>query len=47
MGHFKAEGGGMGCHVIPIAETTNSGLKFFKWLQRFVRRLASKGHVNG
>lgn len=36
VGRFKAEGGGNNGHVIPIAGTTNSGIQFFLWAQRFV-----------
>lgn len=47
VGRFKAEGGGTGCHVIPIAGTTKSGIRFFEWSQRFIRRLADGGHTTG
>lgn len=39
VGRFKAEGGGEGCHVIPIAGITGSGVHIFEWTQRFVGRL--------
>ena len=29
--------------MIPIAGTTNSGIQFFKWTQRFLNRLALDG----
>ena len=35
VGRFKAEGGGIGGHIIPIAGMTSSGINFFKWAQRF------------
>ena len=33
--------------MIPIAGTTNSGITFFTWTQRFINRLASDGRVEG
>ena len=47
VGRFKAEGGGIGGHVIPIAARTNSGLEFFKWTQRFVRIVVEHGRTEG
>ena len=47
VGRFKMEGGGIGGHVIPIAGTTNSGVEFFKWAQRFVFTLQQNGRMDG
>ena len=47
VGRFKAHDGQLGCYIIPIAGTTNSGITFFKWTQRFVGRLAMDGHCQG
>ena len=47
VGRFKAEGGGEGCHVIPIACETRSGLRPLVWAQRFVKRLEEEGHTRG
>jgi hypothetical protein len=47
VGRFKAEDGIAGCYMIPIAGTTNSGIKFFTWTQRFIGRLAQDGIVEG
>ena len=47
VGHFKNEGGGVGGHVIPIAGTTDSGLEFFKWTQRFVYCQTKAGRSEG
>lgn len=47
VGRFKAHNGLLGCYMIPIAGTTNSGIKFFEWTQRFVGRLASMGRIDG
>ena len=47
VGRFKAEGGGIGGHVIPIAATTNSGIEFYKWAQRFVTILMEHGRSEG
>ena len=33
VGRFKAHHGNLGCYMIPIAGTTNSGIKFFDWTQ--------------
>ena len=47
VGRFKMEGGGIGGHVIPIAGTTNSGVEFFKWAQRFAFILQQNGRTDG
>jgi hypothetical protein len=47
VGRFKAHDGQLGCYMVPIAGTTNSGVTFFKWTQRFVGRLAMDGHCQG
>ena len=47
VGRFKAEGGAAGNHIVPIAGTTKSGIKFFRWTQRFVRRLEEEGFIDG
>ena len=47
VGRFKAHDGKLGCYMIPIAGTTNSGIEFFKWTQRFVGSLAMEGHYDG
>ena len=47
VGRFKAHHGNLGCYMIPIAGTTNSGIKFFDWTQRFINRLGSLGQVDG
>jgi hypothetical protein len=47
VGRFKAHDGQLGCYMIPIAGTTNSGISFFKWTQRFVGRLALAGYTDG
>jgi hypothetical protein len=39
--------GQLGCYMVPIAGTINSGITFFKWTQRFVGRLAMDGHCQG
>ena len=41
------KGGGIGGHVIPIAGTTKSGIKFFKWAQRFCFTFISNGRAVG
>ena len=33
--------------MIPIAGTTQSGIKFFTWTQRFLGRLAVEGYTDG
>jgi hypothetical protein len=47
VGRFKAHGGVAGCYMIPIAGTTNSGIQFFRWTQRFVIRLSREGITEG
>ena len=47
VGRFKAHGGVAGCYMIPIAGTTNSGITFFKWTQRFVLRACKGGRTDG
>jgi hypothetical protein len=47
VGRFKAHDGRLGCYMIPIAGTTQSGIIFFEWTQRFVGRLARDGHCDG
>jgi hypothetical protein len=44
---FKARHGVLDCYMIPIADTTFSGIQFFTWTQRFVRRLALEGFEEG
>ena len=47
VGRFKCEHGIAGCYMIPIAGTTNSGIKFFRWTQRFINKLGMKGRYDG
>ena len=47
IGRFKAHDGQAGCYMIPIAGTTDSGIEFFTWAQRFVNRLADEGLYKG
>ena len=47
VGRFKAHHGIAGCYMIPIAGTTNSGIKFFCWTQRFLVKLGSIGKTDG
>ena len=47
VGRFKAHHGMAGCYMIPIAGTTQSGIRFFSWTQRFIVHLGRKGLVNG
>ena len=47
VGRFKGEGGVAGCYMIPIAGTTDSGIPFFEWTQRFVVRLGMDGIDEG
>ena len=47
VGRFKAHHGMAGCYMIPIAGTTNSGIEFFRWTQRFIIHLARRGLENG
>jgi hypothetical protein len=43
VGRFKAHHGILDCYMIPIAELTFSGIRFFTWTQCFVQRLALEG----
>lgn len=47
VGRFKARNGVLDNYIIPIAGTTKSGLKFFKWTERFISRLELEGMENG
>lgn len=47
VGRFKMEDGRVGCHMIPIAGTTDHGIRFFLWTQRFIGRLAVEGWTSG
>ena len=47
VGRFKARGHLSDCYHIPIAGTTDSGVHFFTWTQRFINRLARKGVYEG
>lgn len=47
VGRFKARHGVLDCYMIPIAGLTTSGIPFFTWTQRFVRRLAQEGFEDG
>ena len=47
VGRFKARGGIADCYMVPIAGTTKSGMRFFCWTQRFVKRLALDGIHSG
>ena len=47
VGRFKAHDGIAGYYMIPIAGTTASGIKFFRWTQRFIRILSKAGHHDG
>ena len=40
VGRFKSEHGVDGCYMIPIARTTNSGITFFLWTQKFIAKLS-------
>ena len=46
VGRFKARNGVLGCFMIPIAGTTDSGITFFTCTQRFVIRLAKEGSLD-
>jgi hypothetical protein len=46
-GRFKNEHGVWGHYYIPIAGITGSGVLFFEWTQRFVRRLEKAGRIDG
>ena len=47
VGRFKAHNGVAGCYMIPIAGTTDSGIEFFKWAQRFITHLGYLGFEDG
>jgi len=47
VGRFKAHDGVAGCYMIPIAGTTDSGIRFFRWAQRFVNIISKDGRVDG
>jgi hypothetical protein len=47
MGRFKGQHGILDCYMIPIAGVTNSGIQFFTWTQRFLRRLGREGVEDG
>ena len=47
VGRFKAHGGVAGCYMIPIAGTTDSGIRFFEWTQRFLGYLGREGKTEG
>ena len=47
VGRFKSHDGIAGCYMIPIAGTTDSGITFFTWTQRFIRKLGAAGRVDG
>ncbi|KAL7466322.1 hypothetical protein ACHAXS_006627 [Conticribra weissflogii] len=47
VGRFKAQQGRLDNYMIPIAGTTNSGIRFFKWTQRFVGILQDHGIQDG
>ena len=47
VGRFKSEHGVDGCYMIPIAGTTNSGITFFQWTQRFIAKLSHEGRHEG
>ena len=47
VGRFKCHHGKAGCYMIPIAGTTNSGIRFFEWTRRFVMHLNARGTHEG
>ena len=47
VGRFKGHDGKLSCYMISIAGKTNSGIPFFEWTQRFVRRLELAGRKEG
>lgn len=47
VGKFKAEGGGTGRHVIPVAATTSSGLPNLRWARRMVEKMETLGRTTG
>ena len=47
VGRFKSYVGQAGRYMISIAGTTDSGIHFFKWTQRFLFALAQNGQEEG
>ena len=47
VGRFKSRNGILDCYMIPIAGTTDSGIRFMSWTQRFLARLEHEGHTDG
>ncbi len=47
VGRFKAQHGVLDCYMNPIAGLTRSGIQFFTWTQRFIRRLTLEGFEEG
>jgi hypothetical protein len=47
VGRFKNHDGQAGCYMIPIAGTTDSGIIFFTWTQRFLIALGKEGLYEG
>jgi hypothetical protein len=47
VGCFKGRHGILDCYMIPIAGVTSSGIQFFTWTQRFLRRLGQEGFEDG
>ena len=47
VGRFKAHNGIAGCYMIPIAGTTDSGIPFFEWAQRFTNIVSKGGRIDG
>ncbi len=47
VGRFKGLHGILDCYMIPIAGVTSSGIQFFTWTQRFLRRLGREGFKDG
>ena len=45
--HFKAQHGILDCYMIPIAGMTSSGIQFFTWTQRFLRKMAQEVFNDG
>jgi hypothetical protein len=46
-GRFKNQHGLWGHYYIPIAGVTGSGVQFFDWAQRFIKRLELSGRTDG
>jgi hypothetical protein len=44
---FNSDKGQVGCHMIPIAGTTRSGIEVFKWSRHYAGRLADLGRTTG